>query len=132
MPVYTRPGLACGINLLAQVGEKTYGRATVKSYNDIVDRAKTNRDRVLMYKPLESSTLRIGGYADAAFATNADHSSQIGYIILLCDASSNAHVLSFSSHNSRLVVRSVTAGEVFTFTAYLDEASILRYDLKQL
>lgn len=128
----TRPDLACGINQLAQVGEGSYGRVTVKSYNNLVDRAKTNRDRVLMYKPLDISTLRVRAYADASFATNTDHSSQIGYIILLCDASGNAHVLSFSSRKSRRVVRSAMAGEVFAFTACLDEAFVLRYDLEQL
>lgn len=72
--VHRRPDLASGINQLAQVGEGSYGRVTVKSYNNLDDRAKTNRDQVLMYKPLNISTLRVCAYADASFATNADRS----------------------------------------------------------
>lgn len=86
----------------------------------------------MTYKPLDNETLGIRAYADASFATNADHSSQVGYIILLCDSSGGAHVLSFSSRKSRRVVRSAIAGEVFAFTACLDEAFTLRYDLEQL
>lgn len=73
--------------------------------------------------------MRIHAYADASFATNADESSQIGFIILLCDGTGHSHVLSFSSRKSRRVVRSAMAGDAFALTAALDEAFTLRYDL---
>lgn len=129
---HTRPDIACGINQLAQVSEAAYGRIAIKAYNNLVERAKANPDRILQYKPLTIRSLRLHAYADASFAKNADHSSQVGYIILLCDTTGTSHVLSYSIRKTRRVVRSAMAGEVFAFTAALDEAFTLRFGLEQL
>lgn len=77
-------------------------------------------------------TLRIRAYADASFAGNKDLSSQVGFVILLCDASDHSHVLSYGSRESKRAVRSAMAGEMYALTAALDEAFIVRYDLEEL
>lgn len=127
---HTRPDLCCGINKLAQVGEAEFDAAAVRNLNSLIARAQQARSLVLTYPALDRATLRL--HADASFATNKDQSSQIGYIILLCDGRGRAHVLSFSSRKSRRVVRSAMAGEVYAFTAALDEAFTIRYDLEEL
>jgi len=129
---HTRPDLCCGINLAAQVTEASYGPAAVRDLNALIARAQKGRDMELHYHPLVTSELRIRAYADAAYATNKDGSSQVGYLVLLCDAGGRAHILSFSSRKCRRVVHSIMAGEVYAFTAAFDEAFIIRYDLERL
>ena len=78
----------------------------------------------------ESLDLRV--YTDAAFGTNEDCTSQIGYLIPLCDGKENAQVLDFSSKKSRRVVRSIMGGELIAFADAFDRTWILRYDLKRI
>eukprot|EP00168_Porphyra_purpurea_P011369 TRINITY_DN2896_c0_g1_i1.p1 TRINITY_DN2896_c0_g1~~TRINITY_DN2896_c0_g1_i1.p1 ORF type:complete len:816 (+),score=159.39 TRINITY_DN2896_c0_g1_i1:2887-5334(+) len=129
---HTRPDLCCGANIAAQVTEDVYGPAAVKALIALIRRAQKGRDMVLTYRPLDRSTLRIHAYADASYANNMDGSLQLGYVILLCDGSRRAHVLSYASRKCRRVVHSIMAGEVYAFTAAFDEAYMLRFDLKVL
>lgn len=69
-------------------------------------------------------------YADVSFANNDDLSSQIGYVVLLCDGSDNCHVLAYSSKKARRVVRRIMAGEVYAFTDAFDAAYIIKHDLE--
>lgn len=59
-------------------------------------------------------------------------SSQLGFIILLCDASNHAHVLQYCSKNSKRVVRSILGGEVYAFADGFDRAYIMRHDLQMI
>lgn len=129
---HTRPDLCSGINKLAQVTEGAYGAAAIKAYNDLVKKAQTGRDLALKYPKLDVNSLHLRVYADSSFANNHDNSTQIGYIVLLCDNTGRAHVLSFASRKCKRVVRSVMAGEVYAFSTAFDEAFVLRYDLEQL
>eukprot|EP00170_Pyropia_yezoensis_P001807 contig_7709_g1811 len=103
----TRPDLCCGLNQAAQVSEANFLPTDVRALNAVVGKAKSRRDLVLNYRRLDRASLRLHVYADASFATNKDQSSQIGYIILLCDASERTHVLAFTSRKSKRVVRSI-------------------------
>jgi len=129
---HTRPDLCCGINLAAQVTESTYGVTAVRALNALMGRAQKGRDVALAYHPLDVDNLRVRAYADASYATNPDGSSQVGFIILLCDNSGQAHILSYSSRKCRRVVHSIMAGEVYAFSAAFDEAFVIRYDLERL
>lgn len=64
------------------------------------------------------------------FATNDDLSSQLGFVVLLCDASDRCHILDFSSRKSKRVVRSILGGEVYAFSDGFDGAFMLRHDLQ--
>ena len=75
-----------------------------------------------MYYPLDLDTLHLRVYSDASFASNDDSTSQLGYIILLCDANDRCHVLSFSSKKSKRNVRSIMAGEIYALSAAFDHA----------
>lgn len=129
---HTRPDLCCGINKLAQVSEATYGSTAIKFYKRLKKKAEANQAMTLKYPRLDVSTLHLRAYADSSFANNYDSSSQMGFIILLCDSTGRAHVLNFASRKCKRVVRSVMAGEVYAFSTAFDEAFVLRYDLEQL
>jgi len=59
---------------------------------------------VLSYPPLEQDSIHLRVYADASFSSNDDLSSQLCYIILLCDRDAKFHVLAYSSKKARHVV----------------------------
>ncbi|OSX79162.1 hypothetical protein BU14_0085s0013 [Porphyra umbilicalis] len=122
---HTRPDLCCAINKAAQFNEASYQPRHVRALNATLKAARARQGLNLRYPPLDTTSLRLRAYADASFATNDDHSSQLGYIIMLADASRRVHVLGFSSRKSKRVVRSVMAGEVYALTAAFDEAYIL-------
>lgn len=124
----TRPDLCCGINQVAQVSESMFDAAAIKTLKGLVKHAKARRELVLRYPKLDRSTLHLRVYSDSSFANNCDQSSQIGYVIMLCDESGQAHVLSFVSRKCRRVVRSVMAGEVYAFSAAFDE--VVRHSLR--
>ena len=67
-------------------------------------------------------------YADASFANNDDDSSQLAYIVLLCDNTERCHVLSYGSRKSRRVVRSIMAGELYAFSHAFDSTFIIKHD----
>jgi len=119
---HTRPDLSCGINLAAQFTERTYGPTATREVNALVGRALKGRNLVLTYPLLDTASLRVRSYADASYATNADGSSQIGYLVLVCGVGGHAHIRSFTSRKCRRVVRSIMAGEVYAFSAAFDEA----------
>lgn len=66
---------------------------------------------------------------DALFASNEDISSQLGYLILLCDASNRFHVVDFASLKSKTVVRSITRGDLYAFSDAFDTVSMIAADL---
>jgi len=71
-------------------------------------------------------------YTDASFASNDDLTSQLGYIILLCDKSNRCHVLQYSSRKSKRVVRSIMTGEMYSFTDAFDCAFMFKHDLETI
>lgn len=129
---HSRPDLCAAINRAAQVSAKTFAKRHVQELNKAIKYARSTEDLVLSYRPLDRSTLHLRVYADASFASNDDNSSQLGFIILLCDAADRCHVLAYSSKKSRRVVRSIMAGEVYAFANAFDEAFIVKHDLERL
>ena len=51
----------------------------------------------LIYRLIDPESLVICGYADASFAGNVDHSSQIGMAIVLKDHDDNAAYIHYGS-----------------------------------
>ena len=86
----------------------------------------------LIYGPLEKNALRLRVYTDASFAKNDDLSSQLGFIILLCDSTNRAHIMDYSSRKSKRVVRSILGGEIYEFADGFDRAFMLRHDLETI
>lgn len=129
---HSRPDLCCAINRAAQVTERTYNDRHVSELNKAMRYASETANLVLSYGRLDRKTLHLRAYADASFATNDDNSSQLGYIVLLADASNRCHVLSYASRKSRRVVRSIMAGEIYAFADAFDKAFVIKYDLERI
>lgn len=81
---------------------------------------------------LDHDTLHLPVYTDGSFTDNEDMSTQVGYIILMCDANKNCNVIHFSSHKSRRVVRSVLGGEAYAFADGVDYGLAVKKDLKDM
>ena len=75
----------------------TFDKRDIQKLNKAILRVRSSLDLFLTYETLDISTLHIRAYIDASFATNEDHSSQLGYVILLCDANDRCHFLDFAS-----------------------------------
>lgn len=127
---HSRPDLCCAINRSAQVTPVSFCKRHVQELNKAIKRAKATSGLTLSYTPLDRETLHLRVYADASFADNDDLSSQIGYVVLLCDSSDSCHVLAYSSKKARRVVRSIMAGEVYAFADAFDAAFIIKHDLE--
>lgn len=86
--------------------------------------------RGLRQTKLDADSLYLRVYTDSSFADNDVLSTQLGHIVLLCDASGRCNVIHYSSHKSRRVVRSVLGGEVYAFADEMDVGLTLKHDLE--
>lgn len=126
----TRPDLCCIINRAAQVTADTMCSEKVSEFNKAIKLAKDPAVNGLQFLPLNHTSLVLKVYADAAFSCNDDLSSQIAYIIILCDGEGHAHILDYSSKKSKRVVRSIMGGEVYAFADAFDKAFVIRKDME--
>ncbi len=79
----TRPDTSFDSAQLSQVISTSVERKKVANINKTI--RKLNDLAHIVYLPLDLPSTYIVGYADAAFANNADNASQLGYIALLKD-----------------------------------------------
>ena len=91
-----------------------------------------NHPLSLRFPKLDTSSVRICGFSDAAFANNRDLTSQLGMVILLCDKQSNCALIHYSSWKCSRVTRSVLAAETYAFAACFDFAYALQKDLHHI
>jgi len=77
------------------VTTSTFREEHIKELNKAVMHANATETLSLMYAPLEKDTLHLLVYAEASFASNDNVSSQLGYIVLLCDRHSRCHVRTY-------------------------------------
>ena len=132
---HTRPDISCAVALAAQVTEKMFkedAQKKIKSLNNILSHLNTNHDLPLRFPKLDTDSLRLQVYSDASFATNADGSSQLGYIIFLVDGSGKCQPISWSSHKAKRVTRSVLGSEVLALADAFDMAYALKHDIQAL
>ena len=128
----TRPEIAARVNFLSQATEKLFGSEYVKMFNDMVAELQKNPNRGIKMKKLDIDSLHIKSNSDCSLANNADLPSQLGFIILLCDKYNNCNILSFSSHKSRRIVRSILEGEVYAFADCFDVSYTTKRDLETM
>jgi hypothetical protein len=102
-----------------------------KLLNQGLEWQRANKDRGLKYVPLDLTTLKIVTFMDASFANNADMSSQIGFAVVLTDASGAANLVHWSSVKARRVTRSVLAAELFAMALGFDAAASIKTTLDQ-
>lgn len=101
--VHTRPDLACAVNQAAQVTEKEFLEKDIINLNRVVFKAKRHSDCGILQHKISLDSLQLIVYCDAAFSSNKDHTSQLGYIIMLTDDSHKCNIIHYSSAKSRRV-----------------------------
>ncbi len=127
--VHSRPDICVTASKLAQVTEKTFERKHVNMFNTAVNYLVESRGLSLQMRKLDMDSLHIRAYADASFATNHNLTSQLGYIVLLCDKWENYCTLHYASYKSRRVARSVLGAETYAFADAYDFAYCAKKDL---
>ena len=123
----SRSDVCVDANKLAQVTEKTFSSTQVKQFNNALKRLQASKNLALHMKKLDFQSLHIKAFSDASFSTNYDQTSQLGYIITLCDKFNNACILHYASYKSRRVAKSVLGAESYAFA----DAYNLGYCLKK-
>lgn len=101
----------------------------IKSLNAALAWQQANSKRGLRFIPLDVTTLRLIVFTDSSFANNIDFSSQIGFVLILVDATGNANLLHWQSVKCRRVTRSVLASELFGMALGFDIAVAIKTTL---
>jgi Reverse transcriptase (RNA-dependent DNA polymerase) len=102
--------------------------AQIKALNARIRWQQEHTDRGLTFVPLDLTKVRLIVYSDAAFANNADLTSQIGYVITLDDGAS-ANIIHWSSTKCKRVTRSVLAAELYGMVNGFDISAALKETL---
>ena len=81
---------------------------------------------------LVKESLKLLIFTDASFANNRDLSSQIGYILVLADASGAANILHWSSIKYKRVTRSVLASELCAMVHRFDIGALIKATIERI
>ena len=81
---------------------------------------------------LAKESLKLLIFTDASFANNRDLSSQIGYILVLADASGAANILHWSSIKCKRVTRSVLASELYAMVHGFDMGASIKATIERI
>lgn len=79
---------------------------------------------------LDKNSIHVRCYTDASFSPHGNLSFQIGFLILLFDASYKCHILEYQGRLSGRDVGSALASKVFAFIEAFDAAFMMSADLK--
>ena len=97
---------------------------------------KENVNRGLSYVQLKMTDLKLFAFVDASFANNKDMSSQIGYVIVLGNETTNktgftirGNIIHWSSTKCKRITRSVLASEIYAMAHGVDIAIAIRSTL---
>ena len=127
----TRPDVAYLNAKLAQITSREASAKDVHCLNNAI-RTLQKHPRGLKYPKLDIESLKIRGYADAGFATNKDHSSQLGMIVVLVDKFDRAAIIHYDSWKCRRITRSILAAEVYAVSACNDYCIALSVDMTSM
>ena len=81
---------------------------------------------------LDISSLVVRGCADPSFATNEDHSSHLGMLVLLCNENGNALIIYYSSWKCKRVTRSILEAELYALMTCFDYCFTVAHDLSTI
>jgi hypothetical protein len=92
----------------------------IKALNKRLQWQLDNQTRGLRFVKLDCNSLKLLVFTDSSFANNKDHSSQIGYVLVLADKDNKANVIHWSSVKCKRVTRSVLASELYAMAHGFD------------
>jgi hypothetical protein len=125
-----QPEAAYDLSVAAQAIEPT--EKDVKNLNKRLQWQIDNSTRGIRFVKLEEKSLRLLVFTDASFANNKDLSSQIGYILVLADASGRANILHWSSIKCKRVTRSVLASELYGMAHGFDSGASIKSTIERI
>jgi hypothetical protein len=130
----TRPDNSAVVAQLSQVTAAASPEALKKCLRGLKDTVSFLHDTadVVLVFPKLSSSLRLVCYADASFAGNVDHSSQLGCLLMLLDSENNTHILIWFSRKSACVTVSILTAEMLAVTADVVAAYAMLLQLAQM
>ena len=132
---YTRPDISFSIAQAGQVTESHFAtdpKLQIRYINRTIRRFRKEAYLPLRYLKLYDTQLHIRVYSDAPYANNSDGSSQLRYIIYICDGSNLCQPLYWSSHKAKRVSGSVLGSETMAFADSFDMAFNLRHDIQRM
>lgn len=88
-----------------------------------------NAKRGLKFVKLDVDMCQLLVFTDTSFVNNKDLSSQIGYVLVLADASNKANIIYWSSIKCKRVTRSVLASELYAMAHGFDIAATVKSTL---
>ena len=71
-------------------------------------------------------------FTDASFANNKDLSSQIGYVIVLADATKKANIIHWSSVKCKRVTWSVLASKLYSMAHGVDISTAIKSTMDKI
>lgn len=92
----------------------------------------SNQELGLNFVKLDPQTLRLIVFTDSSFANNADHTSQIGFVILLADAHNRCNLIQRSSVKCKRITRSVLASELYAMVNGFDAACVIKHTIDNI
>lgn len=129
---HTRPDITCGVNKSTQVTKESFSQSSIILLNTIIRQVHKYPTRGILQQKLNPDSLILRIYTDGSFADNDDQTTQLGYLVLLCDNSSRCNILHYSSSKSGRVVRSTLGGETLAFANGLDFGLAVKHDLDNI
>lgn len=127
----TRPDLCSSVQLLAsQVISNSV--SCYNKLNNIIKWCHETSAIGLTFVPLDKSSLRLMLFTDASFANANKLKSQIGFILVLADASNNANIIHYGSMCCKRVTRSVMAAELLALVHGFDNAYLAQHILQEI
>jgi hypothetical protein len=87
------------------------------------------RLQTYFYYPIDRRTFRTVVYSDASLNILADNLSQLGYVVLLSDASDRYYLLHYSSHKSIRVTFLEHGCRNPSFSNAFDNSFIIKHDI---
>lgn len=104
----------------------------IRSINKIIEQLQNNMILLFKYPNLDVESICLRVYFDASYATNADCTFQLGYIIFPIEKFNKCHPVHWTSYKSRTVCRSVLKREVVAFADSSDLAYAIKCDFQNV
>lgn len=100
----SRPDVAYSVAQLCQVPYKEVQEKHIRILNETVEHLKNTSKLALQYPILDKQNLSLYVFVDAGYNTNADGTSQLGFIIFIVDRFNKCHFIHWSSSKCSLRV----------------------------
>ena len=130
MATVSQPEAAFDLSAAVQVTNPQKG--DIEKPNKRLDWQTDNATRGLRFVPLNLTpdSLRLLVFIDSSFANNPDHSSQIGYVIVLTNKHDNANILHWSSMKCKRITRSVLASKLYGMAHGFDTGASIKHTIE--